>query len=391
MIARLLSRLRPSQVRVRLTLLYGGLFTLAGTALLAITYVLFATSPRTTFVSYTTAPGGPRTPAGPLGAISPAVQAQADGQRAAALHQLLTQSGIALAIMVVLAIGLGWLVAGRILRPLRTMTARLRRISARNVHERLAATGPRDELRELSDTVDGLLARLDTALETQKRFVANAAHELRTPLTVEHALLEETLLDAADAPPGFRDTVRRLLAVREQQARLLESLLTLAEGERGLDHAGPIDLAASARTVLAERASAARERGLRLHTEISPTPPVLGDSVLVARLVANLVDNAIAHNRHGGFLQVRTGTGNGTVAVSVANTGPVVPAEQVDRLFEPFQRLHRAADGHHGLGLSIVRAIAVAHNGSIAATVRPDGGLAITVRFPVAEAATRSG
>ena len=390
MTARLLSRLRPSQVRVRLTLLYGGLFTLAGIALLAITYVLFAASPRTTFVTYTTAPGDPR-PTGQLGPVSPVAQAQADGQRAAALHQLLTQSGIALAIMAVLSIGLGWLVAGRILRPLRTMTASLRRISARNVHERLAATGPRDELRELSDTVDGLLARLDTALDAHKRFVANAAHELRTPLTVEHALLEEALLDAEDTPAAFRDTLGRLLAVREQQARLLDSLLTLSEGERGLDRTEPIDLAASARTVLADRAPAVRERGLRLHTDIAPAPTVFGDAALVARLVANLVDNAIGHNRPGGFLRVRTATGNGTVAMSVANSGPVVPADQVDRLFEPFQRLHRAADGHHGLGLSIVRAIALAHNGSITATARPDGGLAITVRFPVAEALTRSG
>ena len=390
MTARLLSRLRPGQVRVRLTLLYGGLFTLAGIALLAITYVLFATSPRTTFVTHTTAPGGlhPDTAPGP---VIPVAQAQLDGQRAAALHQLLTQSGIALAIMAVLSIGLGWLVAGRILRPLRTMTTRLRRISARNVHERLAATGPHDELRELSDTVDGLLARLDTALDAHKRFVANAAHELRTPLTVEHALLEEALLDAEDTPAGFRDTVGRLLAVRAQQARLLDSLLTLAEGERGLDRTEPIDLAASARTVLADRAPAVRERGLRLHTDIAPAPSVLGDVALVARLVANLVDNAIGHNRPGGFLRVRTATENGTVAVSLANSGPVVPADQVDRLFEPFQRLHRAADGHHGLGLSIVRAIALAHNGSITATARPDGGLAITVRFPVAEALTRSG
>jgi signal transduction histidine kinase len=393
MTARLLSRLRPSQVRVRLTLLYGGLFTLAGIALLAITYVLFANSPRTTFVTHTTAPGGqrPTIPADQLGPVSPAAQVQADGQRAAALHQLLVQSGIALAIMAVLSIGLGWLVAGRILRPLRTMTAGLRRISARNVHERLAATGPRDELRELSDTVDGLLARLDTALDAHKRFVANAAHELRTPLTVEHALLEEALLDAASAPAGFRDTVGRVLAVRERQARLLDSLLTLAEGERGLDRTEPTDLAACTRTVLADRAPMVRERGLRLHTEIVPVLPVLGDAALVARVVANLVDNAIGHNRPGGFLRVRTATGNGAVAVSVVNSGPVVPAEQVDRLFEPFQRLHRTADGHHGLGLSIVRAITVAHNGSVTATARPDGGLVVTVRFPVADALTRSG
>lgn len=384
-------RPRPSQVRVRLTLLYGGLFTLAGTALLAITYVLFANSPRTTFVSRSTAPGTARAPAGRLGPIGPVAQAQADDQRAAALHQLLVQSGIALVIMAVLSIGVGWLAAGRILRPLRTMTASLRRISARNVHERLAATGPRDELRELSDTVDDLLSRLETALDAHKRFVANAAHELRTPLTVEHALLEEALLDADGAPAAFRDTVGRLLTVREQQARLLDSLLTLAEGERGLDRTGTIDIAASTSTVLTERAAAVRAHGLRLDARIDPTSLVLGDSALLVQLLANLVDNAIAHNRPDGLLQVRTTTENGTVAVSVTNTGPVVPADQVDRLFEPFQRLHRAADGHHGLGLSIVRAIALAHNGSITAAARPAGGLAITVRFPVAETITRSG
>lgn len=376
---------RPTQVRMRLTLLYGGLFTLAGAVLLAITYVLFANSPRTTFVSYATTPGAPR-PATPLGPVGPAAQAQADGQRAAALHELLLRSGVALAIMVVLSIGLGWLVAGRILRPLRTMTATLRRISARNVHERLAATGPHDELRELSDTVDGVLARLDTALDAHKRFVANAAHELRTPLTVEHALLEEALLDDEGTPPEFRDALTRLLAVRAQQARLLDALLTLAEGEGGLSHPEPIDLAASTRAVLSERSVAVRARGLRMDAEIGATPPVLGDTALLSGLLANLVDNAIDHNRPGGFIEVRTGTDNGSGVVAVTNSGQVVPVEQVDRLFEPFQRLHRGADGHHGLGLSIVRSIASAHNGSITATARPEGGLAITVRFPLISA-----
>lgn len=376
---------RPTQVRMRLTLLYGGLFTLAGAVLLAITYILFANSPRTTFVSYATTPGSPR-PATPLGPLGPAAQAQADGQRAAALHELLLRSGVALAIMVVLSIGLGWLVAGRILRPLRTMTATLRRISARNVHERLAATGPHDELRELSDTVDGVLARLDTALDAHKRFVANAAHELRTPLTVEHALLEEALLDDEGTPPEFRDALTRLLAVRAQQARLLDALLTLAEGEGGLSHPEPIDLAASTRAVLAERSAAVRARGLRLDVEIGATPPVLGDTALLTGLLANLVDNAIDHNRPGGFIEVRTGADNGAGVVAVANSGQVVPVEQVDRLFEPFQRLHRGVDGHHGLGLSIVRSIASAHNGSITATARPEGGLAITVRFPLISA-----
>ena len=374
-------RPRPTQVRMRLTLLYGGLFTLAGAVLLAITYLLFANSPRTTFVSYATTPGAqrPRTPLGPVGPLG---QAQADGQRAAALHELLLQSGVALAIMVVLSIGLGWLVAGRILRPLRTMTTTLRRISARNVHERLAATGPHDELRELSDTVDGLLTRLDTALDAHKRFVANAAHELRTPLTVEHALLEEALLDDQGTPAEFRDALARLLAVRARHARLLDALLTLAEGEGGLSRPEPVDLAASTRAVLTERTATARERGLRLDVQIDVTPPVLGDTALLTGLLANLVDNAIDHNRPDGFIEVRTGADNGAGVVAVANTGPVVPVEQVDRLFEPFQRLHRGADGHHGLGLSIVRSIAAAHDASITATARPEGGLAITVRFP---------
>jgi signal transduction histidine kinase len=375
---------------MRLTLLYGGLFTVTGAALLALTYLLFANSPRTNFVSYTNGPGAPTgaprpsSPTDRLGPISSAMQAQADGQRALALHQLLVESGTALAIMVVLAIGLGWLVAGRILRPLRTMTASIQRISARNVHERLAATGPRDELRELSDTVDGLLQRLETALNAHKRFVANAAHELRTPLTLEHALLEETLLDTDATLAGFRATFQRLLTVRRQQARLLESLLTLAEGERGLDRTEPLDLASIARAVLAERAPSVRERGLRTRIELVAAP-ILGNAALMERLVDNLVDNAIGHNLSGGFLHVTTASCDGHAEVSVASTGPVVPAEQVDRLFEPFQRLDRAAhqDGHHGLGLSIVRAITLAHNGSITATARQDGGLAITVSFPV--------
>lgn len=366
----------PAQVRVRLTLLQGGLFALTGAALLAITYLLVSTAPRADNLVTHLAPGSAPAPADPSRS---ALTAATDRQRAIELHELLVRSGVALAITVVLSLAIGWLVAGRILRPLRVMTATIRRISAHTVHERLAAAGPRDELHELSDTVDGLLDRLSAALEAHKRFVGNAAHELRTTLTVEHALLEESLLDDDTTAAEFRAVAQRLLAMRGQQARLLESLLTLTESERGLDHAEPVDLAALAGQVVRARQP---DNGIRLTTDLRPAA-VRGDPALVERLIANLVDNALAYNTPNGFVTVHTGLGRGSPMLEVTNSGQLVPAEQVGRLFEPFQRLDRSADraGHHGLGLSIVRAIATAHQAEIAAEARPDGGLAVTVTF----------
>jgi signal transduction histidine kinase len=284
--------------------------------------------------------------------------------------------------MTVLALVLGWLMAGRILRPLRTMIAAIQRISARNVHDRLTAAGPRDELKDLSDTVDGLLHRLETALDAHKRFVANAAHELRTPITLEHALIEETLTDRTATLPQYRSLVERLLELRQQQAAMLESLLTLAGSERGLSQRDHVDLSEIAdRTVAAYRV-AALQAGVRLDTRIE-SAWTNGDPALVERLVANLVDYAIAYNVPDGSVRVTTGVRAGRAVLTVANTGTPIPPDRVGDLFEPFQRLDRTAGrtGHHGLGLSIVRAIATAHDATISSCPGPRGGLWIEVTF----------
>lgn len=379
-------RLPSPTVRLRLTLLYGALFLVSGVVLIAITYLLFR---RATGVNLII-PGGNlhQQPGG----VSAHTRQMAEGAYAAAverntdaLHHGLIQSGIVLAVMSVVSIALGWLVAGRVLRPLRTMTATTRQISERNLNERLALPGPRDELKDLADTVDDLLARLEAAFGAQQRFVANAAHELRTPLTLWRALLEETLTDPDATLDSFRATARRLLALGDEQERLLDSLLTLASSERGLDRRDPFDLAVLVETILRDPPPDASALDLRIDADVEPAPAA-GDAALAKRLVRNLLDNAAHYNVPGGHLQVRTGTGPTGAFLAVANDGPLIPAAEVDHLFDPFRRLgtDRTApsDGHHGLGLSIVAAIAAAHRATVTATARPDGGLAVEVRFP---------
>ncbi|ATL32465.1 sensor histidine kinase [Streptomyces formicae] len=396
----LVSRLLPRRVRMRLTLLYGLMFVLSGAVLLTITYLL-ANRPNGFFLfSRGNVGGNAALPAdggihlypdsmapSAVGAFAEAQRQQAVRQHAAEMHDLLIESGIALAIMSVIAIGLGWLIAGRVLRPLRTMTSSIQRISARNVHERLAVEGPGDELKDLADTVDGLLGRLETALDSHKRFVANAAHELRTPLTVEHALLEESLIDRDATVDSFRSNFERLLVLSEQQARLLESLLTLSSSERGPDpdRREPLDLGEVAEQLVLSWRAEAQRRGLRVDA-VTTRADIWGDGALVERLVANLLDNALGYNVPGGWVKVAVGVEGGNAVVRVSNTGPTVPPDRVGRLLEPFQRLDRSSgDGHHGLGLSIVRSIAVAHGAALRAEARPNGGLVVEVAFPPRE------
>jgi signal transduction histidine kinase len=369
---------------MRLTLLYGVLFTASGAALLAITFLLVRRNTIFTVLvpCYGIKPQDcPYLRSGASADTVDPMRALIEQQHAL-LRGFLVQSGIALAIMLVVSLALGWLVAGRVLRPLRTMTTTVQHISARNVHERLAVAGPRDELKDLADTVDGLLGRLEAALDTQKRFVANAAHELRTPLTLERALLEETLIDRRPTMEAFRATFERILTISVQQGQLLESLLTLATSERGLESRVPVDLAALTEQVLAARPETSAG-GPRLDPRIAPAA-TSGDPALVERLVANLVDNAMRYNVPGGSVEVMTGSRDGQAMISVSNTGPVVPPEQVARLLEPFQRLDRSArdDEHHGLGLSIAHAIALAHGGTLSALPRPGGGLVVRAAFP---------
>jgi signal transduction histidine kinase len=392
----LTSRISGMRVRLRLTLLYGVLFLLSGAVLLGITYLLVAHSGSGVSVSFNSSPSGDQSINIILGdklpegaslsetqrVLAEAAQQQAVQQRAEIRHQLLVKSGMALAIMSVVSVVLGWLMAGRVLRPLRTMTDSIQLISARNVHERLAVTGPRDELKDLADTVDGLLGRLETALDSHKRFVANAAHELRTPLTLEHALLEEAVIDPEATVDSYRARFEDLMVVSEQQAQLLESLLVLATSERGLDRLERVDLSELAGNVLHAAEPRARKQGLEVVARISPAR-VTGDPVLIERLVANLVENAMSYNVPDGRVEVTIGTEGAGSFLMVANPGPQVPPEVVGRLLHPFQRLDRSADdGHHGLGLSIVQAIAVAHSADLTVLAQPAGGLAVRVVFP---------
>lgn len=302
---------------------------------------------------------------------------------------------VVLAAMVLIAVVLGWLVAGRFLRPLRAIVTTARDISATNLHRRLGDAGRGGEFGELARTLDDLFARLEAAFESQRRFVANAAHELRTPLTAERTLLQVALADPRATTDTLRAACQEVLALGAAQERLINALLTLASGEQGVEVREPFDLAAIARDALAIRREEAGRRGVRVEASLAAAPAA-GDPSLVESLVTNLVDNAVRHNAPGGRVAVSTSaTGSGAL-VRVSNTGPAVPPGEVERLFQPFQRLGRdrlaghagagragagRADGH-GLGLAIVRAIAAAHGAALSAKARPDGGLDIEVAFP---------
>jgi signal transduction histidine kinase len=371
---------RPAnRLRWRLTLLYSLVTLVSGAVLLILVASLASTLHYERPIRLPGIPVAPPPPPGRYG-VPPVELANGNGGFP---EQVLLVPGAALLIMMPLSLGFGWLIAGRILRPIRTMTGSLQRISGRNVHERLAVTGPRDEFKDLADTIDGLLGRLEVALDGQKRFVANAAHELRTPLTVEHALLEEPLIDADATVESYRANFEQLLALNRHRGELLESLLVLAGSESARDVGEPVHLDDVVTAALAERSADFERHDLRVTTVIRPVT-IFGDRMLLARLMANLLDNAIHYNQPGGTVEVGVRGIDGHARLIVANTGTPVPPGQVDRLFEPFQRLHRVADdGHHGLGLSIVLAIAAAHAAYLTAQALPAGGLRIEVRFPL--------
>jgi signal transduction histidine kinase len=398
-------------VRLRLTLLYGGLFLASGAALLAITYilVLHATngyvftgrngvsggvvsvgSPNAAHhgqqiqVQSNGLPGAARLTPKQAEAQARRFQALANEQRASEQHQLLIQSGIALAVMAAVSIALGWIVAGRVLRPLRTITTTARHISATSLHERLALEGPNDELKELGDTIDALLARLDASFQSQRRFVANASHELRTPLARQRTLAQVALSDPHATAESLRVAHERVLASGAEQERLIEALLTLARGQSSLRRREQLDLAAITDQILLTRRLDAADRGLDLHAALS-SAPMAGDPRLIERLVDNVIDNALRYNVPDGRIEVATVTRVGQAVLSVLNTGPVVQPTEVDQLFQPFTRVGADRTAHRdgvGLGLSIVQAIADAHEAVVAVDPQPDGGLWIEVNFP---------
>ncbi|UQS25827.1 HAMP domain-containing histidine kinase [Amycolatopsis thermalba] len=389
MLRRLARRWLPRRtVRLRLTLLYGGVFLVSGAALLVVTYLLVAHAVRGPFQAFQPAPGNAPAPAG-AGLLTGAaemlprqMQEAVEKQQDAMLHQLLVQSGIALGLMAAASVALGWLVAGRILRRLRTITTTARDISATNLHRRLALDGPVDELKELGDTIDNLLARLEGSFEAQRRFVANASHELLTPLARQRALGQVALSDP-DAPAAeLRRAHERILAAGEQQERLIDALLTLARGQTGIAVRRPFDLGELAREVTDARPDA----GVTIRTSAGPAV-ASGHRPLAERLVSNLVGNAVRHNVPGGWVEVLTRTFDGRAVLVVSNTGPEVPADAIGDIFQPFHRLGATRTGEGlGLGLSIVEAVARAHDATVTAVPRPGGGLTVTVAFPAAAA-----
>lgn len=382
-------------VRGRLTALYGGMFLVFGIALLAITYLLVVHSfPAEHPVAAQRGLHGlggtlPNTngPIPPRASPS-AMTAVIDRYRSDALHHLLVTSLIALASITVIAVLLGWIVAGRVLRPLRTITATTQQISEQNLDRRLALTGPNDELKHLGDTIDALLARLHSAFDAQRRFVANASHELRTPVTVGCTLLEMVLDDPHPTIESFRAACSDVLEAEQQQAKRIEALLTLAQGQAGLDRTRPLDLAALARDTLDAGRPHADQRQIALETALAPAPTA-GDPALIERLIANLLDNALRYNSPGGHVKMATATATGCATLTIANTGPLVPDDALAQLFQPFHRLvgdRTVQDDGTGLGLSIVQAIADAHSAAIDAQPQPTGGLKVSISFPTPEA-----
>ncbi|MFH8409393.1 sensor histidine kinase [Streptomyces sp. NPDC018019] len=386
---------RPAKVRwtirLRLTLLYGALFLVTGVLLLTVVYLLVAGRPPWAGVEPPAPPAATVTPSG-LGAAAdvpgPSVELeqQLQQQRSDYLRELLTASGIALGLLTVLSVYLGWLMAGRALRPLRTMADTAKAISANDLHRRLGAPGPSDEIKDLADTFDALLDHLESAFEAQRRFVANASHELRTPLTFERSLLEVTLADPDASAADLRATCERVLGSNARQEKLIEALLTLARSQRGLDRRVPVDLAALAAEYLGQPRAGDGPPGVRIGSDLAPAA-VMGDPPLVERLIINLVDNAVRHNVPDGRVRVWTGLRGERPTLCVRNTGPEVLPSQLDLIFQPFQRLRATRLGGHdgqGIGLSIVAAIAAAHDAELHAEPLPDGGLEIRVEFPPA-------
>ena len=373
-------------IRLQFTLLYSGLFLACGLGLLALTYLLLAHKYTGDFFAVPRSAGA-ITAVPNMSASQAVAQAQsvAQAQAQRALGQLPVQFGIALTIMTALSVALAWRLAGRVLRPLRAMTETAGEISASSLDRRLDLQGPDDEVKRLGESFDGLLARLEASFEAQRRFVANASHELRTPLTYERTLLEVALADPEPSAESLREVCEQLLVSEARQERLIDALLTLARGQSGLQRREPIDLAALSNEVLLARREEAESRGLEVHSRLGPAQAA-GDPRLVERLIANLVDNALRHNVDHGSVEVTTASADGQALLSVANTGPIVSSAYLGQLFEPFRTADAGRtrpDGGHGLGLSIVRAVAEAHGAVVDIEPLAQGGLRVEVRFPL--------
>jgi signal transduction histidine kinase len=361
-------------VRVRLALVYGLLFLLTAAGLLVAVNLLLRNmlQDRVNELAQNPLPALPPSPS-PNATSQHTESAQVASDLSDAVQRFQWGvAAVAIAALTILSILGGWLLAGRILRPLRHITATARRLSVSNLHDRIGLSGPDDELKELGDTFDAMLDRLERSVDSQRRFVANASHELRTPLAIQRAAIQIGLDNPT--PERLARVRADMLAVNERTERLIDSLLTLAQSEHGLDERHPVRLDEIVRLVTADVVGP----DITVTVEAEPTT-VLGDPVLLTRLVTNLVDNAMRYNRPGGTVQV---TVMSIRELTVRNTGPDVPEERVDELFEPFRRLSasRSGDGV-GLGLSLVASISQAHGAELLARPNAGGGLEITVRF----------
>ena len=353
---------RPT-VRARLTVLYAALVGFSTGALLLVSYWLLGRHFDRTL---------------PPGLASDA------------LGQVALQYAIAFAGVLLLAIAIGWVMAGRMLAPLKRITGTARRVSEERLDERIPVAGPHDELRELGDTLNSMLDRLADSFDTQRRFVANASHELRSPLTVIRSEAEVALANPEPDLAELRGMAESVVQASRRTEALLASLLILARSQRGLARSGPVDLAATVGDVVEAARSDATREGVRVRDELEPAI-VEGDASLLERLAANLVENAIRYNRPGGFVDLRTRAGVASVELRVENSGPPVERDAAVRLGEPFERLAREADGRGaGLGLSIVRAVSEAHRGSLSIEPRPGGGLVVSIRLPLRAAGARA-
>lgn len=349
----LANRLRRATLRAQLTMLYAALLVVVVAVVLVAAAFLFRTA---------TAPPGVETH-----------------------HGTSFEIGAAVVIVVAVLVGLwfAWQLAGLYLRPLRTLNATARDISATNLHRRLGLQGPDDELTQLGGTLDDLFGRLESSFESQRRFVANASHELRTPLAGQRTLLQVALADPDATTESLRAACEEALALGERQERLTDGLLTLASSERGIERREPLDLAEITERVLVSRREEATRRGVEIRASLDAAP-TNGDPVLIESMIANLLDNAIQHNIPNGSVDLTTGRLTAVSQLSVRNSGTIVPTPEVERLFQPFQQLghDRAGSGDgHGLGLAIVQAIATAHGAKVTAHPRSTGGLDVQVSF----------
>ena len=417
---RWIRRLWPQRVRTRLTVTYAALFLAAGCALLGLTYGLVAASlpahPRASgkpilsasqYVQLckkhapikrgtTAKPGGPAVLPGKPAALPAKLahlceQAYLRGetsgssqQRGRALHSLLLFSAIGLGLMTIASAGAGWVVSGRVLRPVRAMTETARRASEQHLGERIALSGARDELKELADTFDDMLERLDRAFSSQRRFVADASHELRTPLTVMRTAIDVTLAKPARTPEQLESMAIRVRNSIDRAEAMIDALLTLAISEQGtVPRNEPFDLATAAQDAVDVAMGEIERLDLRVHAELDAAETT-GNPHLLDRMISNLVGNAVRHNTPGGDVTLASGVRDGMAFLQVSNTGPMVPDEVIPSLFEPFRRLEgrTGRPAGAGLGLAIARSVAAVHGTTVQARSRPAGGIDVEVALP---------